>query len=136
MDNTIQLTEKQIIARFEEAALTMEKLPPVKARGYHSLWPEILHSRVERLLMDRKPRRLIALPDQITRMEETIDWLKLLDMPEARKLVWMRAERLPWREICTYLGVSRTVANRRWKNALLRIHGGLERKSPFFPYAE
>ena len=123
-----QLTEKQIIARFEAAALTMEKLPPVKARGYHSLWPEILHSRVERLLMDRKPVKLVALPHQITQMEETIDWLKLLDKPSDRKLIWMRAERLSWREICTWLGVSRTIANRRWKVALLRVYEGLEQK--------
>ena len=123
MRNT--LTEKEIIVRFEEAALTMEKLPPVKARGYHSLWPEILHTRVERLLMDVRPRRLVALPDQITRMEETIDWLKFLDKPSERKLIWMRAERMPWREICTLLGVSRTRANMRWRRALSGIERGL-----------
>ena len=124
MRNT--LTEKEIIARFEEAALTMEKLPPVKAMGYHSLWPEILHSKVERLLMDRKPVKLTALPHQITQMEETIDWLKFLDKPSDRKLIWMRAERVPWREICVLLGVSRARANWRWKQALSGIERGLQ----------
>ena len=70
MHNT--LTKKEIIARFEEAALTMDKLPPVKARGYHNLWPDILHTRVERLLMDVKPRRLVALPGQITRWKRRL----------------------------------------------------------------
>ena len=126
MRSTTQLTEKKIIARFEEAALTLEKLPPVKARGYHSLWPEILHTRVERLLMDSKPMKLTALPHQITQMEKTIDWLKFLDKPSDRKLIWMRAERIPWREICTLLGVSRTIANWRWKQALSRIERNLQ----------
>ena len=126
MSDVAQLTEKQIIVRFEEAALTMEKLSVEGARGYHSLWPEILHSRIEKLLMDSKPLKLVALPHQITQMEEAIDWLKFLDTSQARKLIWMRAERIPWLEICIWLGVSKTVAHRRWKRALSRIEQGLE----------
>jgi Domain of unknown function (DUF6362) len=46
-----------------------------------------------------------------------ISWLE----EEERKLIWLRAFRLPWRVICTQLGISKTVASERWNTALLKI---------------
>ena len=118
MDRNEEWTEKMVITRFEEAARTMRRLPPVKAQGYVSIWPEILHSEMEKIQMDKKPRKWPAMPEDITKMEEACDWLLLLEEIDERRLVWLRAERIPWKPICWRLGVSRATANRRWKNAL------------------
>ena len=44
-------------------------------------------------------------------------WLE----PEERRLVWLRAEGLPWKRITHRLGIGRTTAWQRWTMALLKI---------------
>jgi hypothetical protein len=44
-------------------------------------------------------------------------WLLWLQ-PEDAQLLWLRAERAPWKEICREFGVSRTTAYRRRKYLL------------------
>jgi Domain of unknown function (DUF6362) len=41
--------------------------------------------------------------------------------PEERRLVWLRAEGLPWKRITGRLGIGRTTAWQRWTIALLKI---------------
>ncbi|MEA1938236.1 MAG: DUF6362 family protein, partial [Pseudomonadota bacterium] len=53
----------------------------------------------------------------ISRMDVTLDWLRLV--PEAeRRILWMRAERKPWKAICYRFGISRATATRRHAFAL------------------
>jgi len=56
-------------------------------------------------------------PAAVDRMLETTRWMQWLDT-EARHLVWMRADRCDWQEICRRVGCDRTTAWRRWKRAL------------------
>jgi hypothetical protein len=44
-------------------------------------------------------------------------WVLWLE-EEERHLVWMRAERHRWRDICARFGCDRTTAWRRWQKAL------------------
>ena len=53
-------------------------------------------------------------------MDETLGWLCWLE-PEERRLVWLRAEGLPWKWITRRLGVGRTTAWQRWTIGLLKI---------------
>ena len=53
-------------------------------------------------------------------MDETLGWLCWLD-PEERRLVWLRAEGMPWKWITHRLGIGRTTAWQRWTMALLKI---------------
>jgi hypothetical protein len=53
-------------------------------------------------------------------MDEALAWLGWLD-PEERRLVWLRAEGMPWKMITRRLGVGRTTAWQRWTLALLKI---------------
>jgi hypothetical protein len=41
--------------------------------------------------------------------------------PEERRLVWLRAEGMPWKRITLRLGIGRTTAWQRWTTALLKI---------------
>jgi hypothetical protein len=114
-------TVTDITDRFEEAAQTLKRLPPVRVQGYSSTWPEIVRTVMEQLQADRLPMRLgPPLPDAISRMEETINWVFWLEEDE-RRLVWLRAARVPWRPICWQLGCGRTKAWQMWTIALLKV---------------
>ena len=59
--------------------------------------------------------------EAISRMEATIDWIFLLDTEEERRIIWLRAARVPWRPICYQLGCKRTTAHHKHKMALSKI---------------
>ena len=114
-------TKEQVAERFEAAVRTLRRLPPVRVRGYISSWPEIIYTKREIAMMDRKPKRWPHTAEAISDMEETCKWINLLTEIDDRRVIWLRASRLPWKEICVKLGVARSTANWRWQKAILTI---------------
>ena len=115
-------TAEGVAGRFEEAARTLRRLPRADARGYFNAWPPIIRTVQE--LLDAEPMPLRLGPpgaDAISRMEESLGWMFLLDAEEERRLVWLRAERVRWRKICERIGCGRTRAWQMWGAALLKI---------------
>jgi hypothetical protein len=53
-------------------------------------------------------------------MDEALEWLCWLE-PDERRLVWLRADGMPWKWITRRLGIGRTTAGQRWTLGLLRI---------------
>ena len=51
---------------------------------------------------------------------ECVRWLTGL-VEEDRKLIWLRASGLTWRDIAEHTGIPRTSVHRYWHRALLRI---------------
>ncbi len=125
-------TVTDVTDRFEEAAYTLRRMPPVRVQGYVSTWPDIVRTAMEQLQQDRLPMRLgPPQADAISRMEETIQWIFWLEDEDERRLIWLRAERVVWKRICWRIGCGRTKAWQMWTIALLRIvtrlnakHGG------------
>lgn len=114
-------TVTDIADRFEEAAQTLRRLPPVKIQGYQNAWPEVVLTTMELLQSDKLPMRLgPPAADAISRMEETFDWIFWLEEDE-RRLIWLRAERVVWKKICWRFGCGRTKAWQMWCVALLKI---------------
>jgi hypothetical protein len=107
-------TPKLIAERLVEAADVLARLPDEQTRGFYDLWPKILGGPYT------GPGRAAAAPEAIDRMDEALAWLGWLD-PEERRLVWSRAEGMPWKWITRRLGVGRTTAWQRWTMALLKI---------------
>lgn len=115
-------TAHEVADRFEEAAMTLRRLPPVHVQGYYSNWPPIIRTVAELWHEEHVPRRIIPpSAEAISRMEHTIQWVFWLDEEELRRLVWLRAENVRWRAICEYLGCGRTKAWQMWVMALLTI---------------
>lgn len=115
-------TVTDVADRFEEAAQTLKRMPPVRVQGYISTWPEIVRTTMEQLQADKLPMRMgPPQPDAISRMEETLHWIFWLDEEDERKLIWLRAARIPWKPICWRLGCGRTKAWQMWTYALLKI---------------
>ena len=109
-----RLTEEQIAERLIEAARTAHRLPPVKVQGYFNAWPAIKRMPWENLGVEPEPIRIPPSPEAVERMLEVMQWMVGLE-EEQRHLLWMRAERYPWRDICARMGCDRTTAWRRWK---------------------
>lgn len=115
-------TVTDVADRFEDAVYTLKRLPPVKVQGYFSTWPPIVRTVMEQLQEDRVPLRLgPPSSDAVSRMEETIQWIFFLDDEDERRLVWLRAARVPWKPICWRIGCGRTKAWQMWTIALLKI---------------
>lgn len=121
------LSPREIEDRFEEAALTLRRLPEKdRPRGFHSAWPEIVRDPKQAYGYDAgKPMRVVPSAAAITRMEECFDWLLWLD-PEDARIVWLRAENMRWKQICIRAGVARSTAWRRWVAALVTISKKLD----------
>ena len=108
------LVEERLI----EAATVLRRLPGERVQGYFSTWPTIAHEFGDLVGQEPQPMRLPPpSPAAISRMEETITWMCLLERDDAR-LVWARAEGAPWKAICWRFGVARATAHRRWQYGL------------------
>jgi hypothetical protein len=59
-------------------------------------------------------------PRMITEAEEALLWLRWLEQDDAR-IVWLRANRTPWKKICWEVGLSRPAANRHWQYGIAVI---------------
>jgi hypothetical protein len=92
----------------------------VRVQGYFNTWPAIRRMPWETLGAEPTIRRYPPAPEAIDRMLETMRWVLWLQ-EEERHLVWMRAERHRWRDICTRFGCDRTTAWRRWQKALQTV---------------
>jgi Domain of unknown function (DUF6362) len=106
--------QQAVAGRLEEAADVLVRLPGEKVRGVYDLWPKIV---IEPCAATRVAA---PAPEAIDRMDQVLPWLTWLE-PEERRLVWLRAEGVPWKWITRRLGVGRTTAWQRWKIALLKI---------------
>jgi hypothetical protein len=114
-------TVEVVETRLEDAAQVIRRLPPVRVPGYFNTWPSIAAEFAD--LVGQEPQQIRLPPPSsaaITRMEETLCWLRWLEGEDA-KLVWARADRRPWKAICCRFGVSRATANRRYQYALSLI---------------
>jgi hypothetical protein len=111
---TVEMVEERLV----EAAVVMRRLPPVRVPGYFNTWPKMVVEFADRVGQQPEPMRAPPpSPSAITRMEETLLWLRWLG-PEDAKLVWARADRAPWKAICWQFGIARATAHRRWQYGL------------------
>jgi hypothetical protein len=116
----VEWTPATVDARLESAADVFSMLPEGKPQGYFNAWPEYFHSFADKVGQQPQMRRPKPSPRQITQAEETLLWLRWLD-PDDSRLLWLRANRKPWKPICWELGISRATANRRWQYGIAVI---------------
>ncbi len=115
--------------RLELAADVFRALPGVKPQGHFNAWPEYVHSFADKVGQQPRMRRPLPGPRQITQAEETLLWLRWLEVEDGR-LLWLRANRTPWKPICWEMGLSRTAVTRRWQFGLAVITWRLNGRAP------
>ena len=113
-------TRTMVEDRIDTAADVFRALPGVRLQGYANAWPEYFHTFADKVGQTPQARRPRPSPRAITEAEATLLWLRWLDPGDAR-LLWLRANRTPWKPICWELGISRATANRRWQYGLAVI---------------
>lgn len=113
-------TIEEIKDRIESAVYVMKLLPPVRAQGYRSALPDIIYTPQEIVFMDRKPLKPRPTQEQISQMDEVLEWLEVLE-PWERKLVWKRGARIPWKFLCREFGVCRSNINKKYDIAIMKI---------------
>lgn len=106
--------------RFEEMFITLKRLPPEATQGYHNFWPDIRYSKIELLMQKPGPIRFMAMPEHVSKMEEALQWIIWVDIPD-RKLIWKRAAGVPWKAIIADTNLSRTTLWTQYKLALTQI---------------
>lgn len=89
-----------IRSALEEAAETLRRLPPGLRRPRLTSWPEVIRDSVGLLgpSAEGRIRPAAPTPGAIDRMDSVLSWLMACD-GEARRLVWARACRVPWRKL-------------------------------------
>jgi hypothetical protein len=124
----IHWTVTMVEERFVDAADTMKRLPDVRVPGHFNTWPKMLYEFAD-LVTQAPPTftRIRPTAEAITRMEETLDWLKWLE-PADRKIVWLRASGERWKEVCWKAGLKRAAANEHWVYALCVVASRLNGK--------
>ncbi|WP_424973483.1 DUF6362 family protein [Dinoroseobacter sp. S124A] len=113
-------TTARVEDQLESAAEVFRTLPGVMPKGFFNAWPEYFHSFADKVGQEPQMRRPRPGPRQITEAEEALLWLRWLERDDAR-IVWLRAERTPWKPICWQMGISRATANRRWQYGIAVI---------------
>jgi hypothetical protein len=113
-------TIEEIKDRIESAVYVMKLLPPVRAQGYRSAMPDIIYTPQEIVFMDKKTLKPRPTQEQISQMDEVLEWLEILE-PWERKLVWKRGARIPWKFLCREFGVCRSNINKKYDIAIMKI---------------
>lgn len=123
------ITVEQIKQDLQTAAFVdrmMQKVQPPKASGWQF---DIIYSQQEMELMERKPPKLQPTPEQIDIWERVVlDWFMILE-PDERKLVWKRANHIPWKFLCREFGYGRAEMWRRFHRVLIKISFYLKGKN-------
>lgn len=115
------LSMEEIALAFSRAAQTARRLPSEQRLGYFNVWPPIVRSAFETMAAeDTPPPYLPPTPKAVEQMLEAMRWVQALE-PQARHLVWMRAQGWGWNAISKRFGCDRTTAWRRWKAALTAV---------------
>lgn len=123
-------TVTMVEERFVDAADTMKRLPDVRVPGYFNTWPKMLYEFAD-LVGQEPPRftRVRPTAEAISRMEETLDWLKWLESVD-RKIVWLRACGERWKQVCWKAKLQRAAAHEHWVYALCIVAARLNGKRP------
>ena len=122
-------TMARVQDRLESAADVFAQLPGVKPTGYFNAWPEYFHGFADQVGQEPEMKRPRPGPRQITEAEEAMLWLRWLERDDAR-IVWLRANRQPWKKIGWEIGLSRPAANRHWQYGVALITWRLNGRVP------
>jgi hypothetical protein len=114
-----------------QAAMIHRRLPNIHIPGYHSLWPPTLQDEWERLYdtINGKPTLGPPLPPEVSYSEAVMDWLQYVE-PTSRQLLWMRANRVPWKILIEEFSRSKPTLWREHTRCLENIGGHLQRIDP------
>ena len=119
------ITPEQIKKDLETAAYVERLMPPVRPPKYRCCMPDVVYTPQEIAFMDRRPIKPLPTQEQVSIWDKVVlEWLPLLSVSE-RRLVWKRANRIPWKYLCRENGCTRINLWYRYDKAILKIQYGM-----------
>ena len=116
-----KLTVEQIKSDLEIAAYVERLMPPVRPPKYRCCMPDIIYTPQEIAFIDRRPVPPRPTQEQIAIWEKVVlKWLPALE-PEEVRLVWKRANHIPWKLLCREFGADRVTIWRKYDRALSKL---------------
>ncbi|MFT6237989.1 MAG: hypothetical protein ACJAQT_000058 [Akkermansiaceae bacterium] len=118
---TLYWNEKIVMSYLIQAASIHRRMPEVRVPGYHCLWPVTMQEDWDSLhdLLNGPTTLGSPMPSEVTFQEEVMSWLPILPR-EQQQMVWMRANRVPWKVLVEEFG--------RCKQTLfVRVSEGLQK---------
>ena len=116
---SVAYTATDVADRVAEAVDTLKRLPTKGMQKSVTRWPEFVRASHEACgYGDARLRLAPASPEAISRLDETLAWLRLLPR-DAQKILWCRANGLSWRRIAGFAGKSPNTC-RAWYVAALQ----------------
>ena len=111
-------TMAAVESRIAEAIDTLKRVPAPDIQRNVTRWPEFIRDVHEAYGYAHTRLRLApAAPEAITRLDETLEWLRWLP-PAAQRILWSRAGGFSWRKIAAFVGKSPNTC-RAWHLAAL-----------------
>ena len=122
---------QMVMAYLKEAASIHRRIPDVQVPGFYTLWPETMKDDWERFYdaVNHKTRFGPPMPRQVTFHEKVMAWLRWIDCYE-QKVIWMRANNIPWKILEHEFGKSKTTLWRDANSGLIRISSMLNAHDP------
>lgn len=108
----------EIKQELEFAAEVMRGLPPVKVQGFGRSWPDFVQQEAQ----NEAGEQVFCRPSgaDIERMDQILAWLRPLNAGETR-LVWQRANHVPWKKLCDEFKVHRSKLSEKYNIALAKV---------------
>ena len=116
------ITTKDIILLFEEAARTDRRLPPAfkKARTTH--WMDYRQEKMYQHSWHKAEYTVKPTSRQITRWWIASEILRtIVEDIDTKKIIWVRSKRFPWTHIGRMFGFSRHKVKKIWEEELMYI---------------
>lgn len=116
----VMMTIDEIKKKLAFAAKVLRALPGERVRGFISSWPQVLYTTEELLTQEVREKCYHPTAVEISEMEKILEWLKPLDAFETR-LVWRRANHVPWKILSDELGYHRSKLDEKYRIALAKV---------------
>ena len=110
----------EIKSKLAFAAKVLRALPGEHVQGFISSWPASLSELDILQETDISRNQYHPTPAEISEMDKILEWLKPLNAFET-KLVWRRANHVPWKLISEDLGYHRSKLDEKYRIALVKI---------------
>ncbi len=129
MPGAADYTALEIEARVIEAVDTLKRLPEKQIRRQVTKCPQFVRASHEAYGYAAAGVRLApAPPEAITRMDETLDWFRLLPR-DAQRIMWSRANGFSWRRIAAFVGKSPNTCRAWYAAGLHHLAESLNRQN-------
>lgn len=119
----MKISHEEIKEKLAFAAGIMRRLPSIKVRGYFCAWPKFCADEDD--ILTEGDAWLEPLPHEISAMEEILEWLAYTTV-EKRRILWLRACQMGWKQICARTHKGRSTLAREYFEGLNDIQKALE----------